>query len=133
MIEKISTIVKLEDAFCDQRGYIQPLVDRSEHPIGSALIIESRKGAVRANHYHKTDWHYCYMIEGAMEYYERPTGSLEKPGMIVAKKGQMVFTPSLADHAMRFLEDSLWVVLARNARNQACYEADTVRVQLIDP
>jgi quercetin dioxygenase-like cupin family protein len=130
MIDKISTIVKLEDAFRDQRGYIQPLVDR---PIGSALVIESLKGAVRANHYHKTDWHYCFMLYGSMEYYERPTGAIEKPRMVVVKKGEMVFTPSMADHAMRFLEDSMWVVLARNPRSQPCYEEDTVRIKLIDP
>ena len=121
-------LVQLPQKISDLRGYIQPLVDR---PIGSALVIESRKGAIRANHYHKTDWHYCYMLRGSMEYYERATGILEPPSMVVVWVGQMVFTPSMADHAMRFLEDSLWVVLARNSRTQACYEADTVRVELI--
>lgn len=128
MIGLSETIVKLAPAFKDARGLIQPLLDR---PIGSALIIESVKGSIRANHYHKTDWHYCYMLNGSMEYYERPTGSNEKPWMIEVKKGEMVFTPSMVDHAMKFLEDSTWVVLARNPRSHACYESDTVRVNLI--
>jgi oxalate decarboxylase/phosphoglucose isomerase-like protein (cupin superfamily) len=130
MIDKIPTIVPLDAAFRDQRGYIQPMVDR---PIGSALVIDSKKGAVRANHYHKTDWHYCYMLSGSAEYYERPTGSTEKPWMLVVKTGQMVFTPPMNDHAMRFLQDGTMIVLARNSRLQPCYEEDTVRVNLIEP
>ena len=51
-------IVKLEKAFVDIRGSIQPLVDL---PMESAVLIHSKKGAVRANHYHQTDWHFCYV------------------------------------------------------------------------
>ncbi|MDQ1535761.1 MAG: hypothetical protein QOE58_154, partial [Actinomycetota bacterium] len=49
-------LVPLEAPFIDDRGVIQPLVDRM---MLSAVLIRSKAGAVRANHYHKTDWHYC--------------------------------------------------------------------------
>ena len=65
-------IVKLEKAFVDIRGSIQPLVDL---PMESAVLIHSKKGAVRANHYHQTDWHFCYVLSGSIEYLHRPTGS----------------------------------------------------------
>ncbi|NQU57167.1 MAG: hypothetical protein HQ513_08025, partial [Rhodospirillales bacterium] len=45
-------IVPLEKPFVDGRGAIQPLVDRM---MKSAVVIESKAGALRANHYHKTD------------------------------------------------------------------------------
>ena len=49
-------LVELEKPFVDVRGAIHPLVDRL---MKSAVLIESKKGTLRANHYHKTDWHYC--------------------------------------------------------------------------
>ena len=44
-------IVELEPPHVDERGEIIPLVDA---PIQSAVMITSKKGTVRANHYHKT-------------------------------------------------------------------------------
>lgn len=121
-------LVPLEPPFVDSRGRIQPLVDTM---FRSAVLIESKKGAVRANHYHKTDWHYCYMVSGRMEYYERKTGTHAKPVKLVAEAGQLIFTGPMMDHAMKFLEDTVWLTLSRNPRDQASYEADVVRVPLI--
>jgi len=67
-----SVIVELEKPHVDDRGSIQPLVDV---PMESCVLITSKKGTVRANHYHQTDWHYCYVVDGEIEYYERPHGS----------------------------------------------------------
>ena len=120
--------IKLEKAFRDARGAIQPLVERT---MASAVYITCKKGAVRANHYHKTDWHYAYLVYGKMEYFHRPTGSKAKPKKLLVKAGEMVFTPPHVDHAMRFLEDTAFVTLSRNARDHASYEADVVRIQLI--
>ena len=47
-------IVPLEEPFADDRGAIQPLVDAD---MKSCVLITSKKGTVRANHYHNTDWH----------------------------------------------------------------------------
>ena len=52
-------LVNLKSPFVDKRGSIQPLVDLI---MKSAVMIESKAGSLRANHYHKTDWHYCYVI-----------------------------------------------------------------------
>ena len=122
-------IVPLEKPFVDERGAIQPLVDRM---MKSAVMIESKKGALRANHYHKTDWHYCYVISGTIEYYHRPTGSANEPEMLLVKEGQMVFTPPMVDHGMKFPEDTVFLTLSRNPRDQATYEADVVRVDMLD-
>ena len=121
-------IVPLEKPFVDDRGAIQPLVDRM---MKSAVMIESKKGALRANHYHKTDWHYCYVISGTIEYYHRTTGSTDEPEMLLVKQGQMVFTPPMIDHGMKFPENTVFLTLSRNPRDQATYEADVVRVDFV--
>jgi quercetin dioxygenase-like cupin family protein len=123
-------IVRLEKPFVDVRGLIQPLVDLD---MKSAVLIESTKGSLRANHYHLTDWHYCYVLEGRMEYFHRPHGKSGKPEMVVVDEGHMVFTPPMVDHAMRFPKDCVFLTLSRNPRDQASYEADVRRIDLISP
>jgi quercetin dioxygenase-like cupin family protein len=118
-------IVKLEAAFVDLRGSIQPLVDL---PMESAVLIQSKKGAVRANHYHQTDWHFCYVLSGSIEYLHRPTGSKARPKTVLVKEGELFFTPPMVDHQMVFPEDARFLVLGRNSRAQPVYEADVVRI-----
>jgi dTDP-4-dehydrorhamnose 3,5-epimerase-like enzyme len=125
-----SVIVQLESAFIDQRGTIQPLVDL---PMESCVLIESKKGTVRANHYHKTDWHFCYVLYGQIDYYHRPTGSDAKPEKVTVHKSQMFFTPPLVDHAMVFTEDTAFLTFGRNSRSQEVYESDVVRIAPIEP
>ena len=121
-------IVKTEDPFVDERGEIIPLVDL---PMKSCVLITSKKGTIRANHYHKTDWHFCYVLKGAIEYYHRPVGSKEPPDKIVVKEGQLFFTPPMVEHAMAFREDTVFLTLGRNSRRQQSYESDLVRTELI--
>ena len=123
-------LVKLQNPFIDRRGSIQPLVDLM---MQSAVMIESKAGSLRANHYHKTDWHYCYVISGQIQYFYKDVNSNRMPEMITVKKGNMVFTPPLVEHCMKFPEDTVFLTLSRNPRDQETYEADVVRVNLIDP
>ena len=126
----VDVVVPLEDPFADERGAIQPLVDAA---MESAVLITSRKGTVRANHYHKTDWHYCYVLVGAIDYFHRPHGSSAEPEHVHIKAGEMFFTPPLVDHAMVFAEDTLFLTLSRNPRDQESYEADVERIPPIHP
>ena len=123
-------IVALPAPFADSRGGIQPLVDRT---IQSAVLITSKKGTVRANHYHKTDWHYCYVLEGRIEYHHRAHGSDAAPDAVIVEKGQMFFTPPMVDHAMVFLEDTTFLTLGRNSRAQEVYESDVERIEVVAP
>jgi dTDP-4-dehydrorhamnose 3,5-epimerase-like enzyme len=118
-------IVRLQKAHVDVRGEIQPLVDL---PMESCVLIHSTKGSVRANHYHQTDWHFCYVLSGSIVYYHRPHGSDRKPEKVFLNKGQMFFTPPMVDHAMVFPEDTVFLTLGRNSRAQDVYEADVVRI-----
>lgn len=121
-------IVPTEKAFTDARGSILPLADEE---MKSAVLITSTKGSIRANHYHRTDWHYCYVLSGSIDYYFRPVDSQERPNHVTVKTGQIFFTPPMIAHAMCFPEDTVFVCLGRNSREQAAYEADVVRVDVV--
>ena len=123
-----SVVVDLDESFTDERGEIIPLVDL---PMKSAVMISSRKGTVRANHYHQTDWHFCYVVKGRIEYHHRPHGSDAPAETVVIEQGQLFFTPPMVDHAMVFLDDTLFLTLGRNSRRQEVYEADVRRVPLV--
>ncbi len=125
-----TVIVPKEDSFADARGEIQPLVDL---PMESAVLISSKKGTVRANHYHKTDWHFCYVFKGRIEYHHRPHGEDAEPEVVIIEQGQQFFTPPQVDHAMVFLEDTVFLTLGRNSRRQEVYEADIERIELVSP
>jgi len=125
-----TVIVPLATAFADERGTIQPLVDvRME----SCVLIESKAGTQRANHYHRTDWHYCYVLDGEIHYYERPHGSAEAATKYVITKGQLFFTGPMLDHTMVFAKDTAFLTWGRNSRAQEVYEADIVRIPSLAP
>jgi dTDP-4-dehydrorhamnose 3,5-epimerase-like enzyme len=125
-----SVAVTLEKPFVDERGSIQPLVDI---PMESCVLITSKKGTVRANHFHHTDWHYCYVLDGVIEYYEKTHDTHDQPAKHVFTKGQMFFTGPMLDHAMVFAEDTSFLVWGRNSRAQEVYEADVERIPPINP
>ena len=100
--------VVLRAPFTDARGGIQPLVDI---PMQSAVLIETHKGAIRANHYHKTDWHFCYVVQGCIEYHHRPAGSTGKPGSLPVPAIGRVLAPTIVDDIKIFLEDTTFAGL----------------------
>ena len=121
-------IVDLSPPYVDERGEIQML---AEFPIASALVITSNSGAVRGNHYHNTDEHYSYLASGRMEYHHRPAGSTNPPEVVTIEPGQMFYTPARTEHAMRFIEDSVFYVFSTEKRDQESYESDVVRVKIL--
>ena len=104
-----------------------------QKPSTNTSIIMCNPGSVRANHYHIRDWHYMYVLSGSFEYYYREHGSEVAPEKTVFKKGEMVFTPPMEDHACIFTEDTYLVVASRNPRDQETYESDVVRIELVTP
>jgi len=123
-------LVKLEPPHVDDRGSIQSLVN---FPMKNLSLISSKKGSVRSNHYHVTDWHYMYVLSGSFDYYYRPTGSDAKATKITVEAGDMIFTPPMEDHATVFLENTKLLAMSRNPRDQATYESDVRRVILVEP
>lgn len=114
----------------DKRGSIIKVM---EGKITSVLVIPSKKGAVRANHYHKRDTHYVYMISGRMRYTIKELSKKRaRKQSVILKSGDLVYTPAMMAHAMEFLEDSVFLALTTRKRDQKHYENDTVRLKLVE-
>lgn len=113
----------------DKRGSI---INVLEGKITSVLLIPSKKGAVRANHYHKKDSHYIYMISGKMRYSARDMRKAHsRKRSVILKSGDLLYTPPMVGHVMEFLEESVFLALTTEKRNQKAYESDTVRIDLL--
>lgn len=118
----------------DARGTIRQFFahDAENINIQSILLISSKAGAVRSNHYHKTDSHYCYLLSGLAIWFEKSVVGMELEHVILSP-GDMIFTPPMTIHAVRFLEDSQLLVFTTKLRDPEHYEDDTVCVELIQP
>lgn len=115
----------------DERGLIEQLTDSS---FNSVLRITSKKGAVRANHYHKEGSHLCYLVSGHIRYVERPAEDETAPlKEYIIEPGQLFYSAPMVAHAMEFLDDSEFYTFSQEKRTQAGYEKDLVRVTLITP
>ena len=108
--------VKVDNVFNDLRGSI---INITNLPIKNVAYINSKKNTIRSNHYHKTDWHFIYVI------------TKKKYRSLLVKKGELIFTPPKIIHATYFLENTEILALSRNLRDTKNYEKDTVRVELI--
>lgn len=123
----------IEPEFVDERGGIARVVDQDNFPIRAVLRITSKAGTIRANHYHKTDYHYIYIESGKCEYSERPA---DKPGVeietVVIGPGDIVLSNPGVIHAVKFLEDTIFYAFTTEKREQDQYEGDTVRIKIVE-
>lgn len=122
---------KVTPFFTDARGEMSYIIDGDSN-VNSVLLITCNKGAVRANHYHKKNDHYAFMLKGSMEYiwYDVKAKNKRKK-KIIAKAGDLVYTPPMVAHAMRFLEPSSFLALSKEKRGKGKYEEDLIRVKII--
>lgn len=122
-------IVPLPDSpFIDGRGVIQNLF---LHPSSSIALITSKRGTVRANHYHK-DWHFSYLLSGSIAYYERAIGDTSIPSPHIIHPNTMFFSPPMKEHSMLFLEDSTFITFQNSVRTHENHEDSVTRVKFID-
>jgi quercetin dioxygenase-like cupin family protein len=123
MIEKL----KFSPAFVDARGEITNLL---EEPIAHITLIDSRAGALRGNHFHQEDSHWTYLVSGKFEYSEMHDGVVETT---VMEPGDMVFSPALVPHAMKFSEESVFFAFTTKERDAGKYDEDLHRFTVVEP
>lgn len=113
----------------EDRGRIIPVCDGE---FRSVMVIESKKGAVRANHYHRRDSHVMFILSGKARYVE---ATMDQSAGIVSDRiygpGESIHTEPLVPHAMEFLEDTAMIVATKNPRDYDTYMADIVKVNLL--
>lgn len=116
-------IVPLDNPFINQAGSIQNLVNCK---IGAVAVINSVKGSSRSNHWHKSSWHFLYILYGRVKYFER---NLDGSDIIIREygPGEMFFTPPSKVHKTEFLENTIMISLGREAKDTETHEKDIVR------
>lgn len=125
-MEKIRHI---DPAFVDERGEIHNLF---EGQLGHVALITSKKGTVRANHYHKQDLQYIYLVSGAYESVCCPVDNPEQKQVLQVRPGDIVETPPYIAHAQRFTEDSVFLAFTTRMREEGKYEDDTIAFKVVD-
>jgi quercetin dioxygenase-like cupin family protein len=115
-------------AFVDDRGAITNIFEGN---IEHIAYITSKKGSVRANHYHKNIHQYIYLISGALETHCCPVSDPQKKQVIKVIPGDLIDTPPLVAHAQKFTEDSVFLALSTRKRHEGKYEEDTIAFEVI--
>lgn len=125
----METIKHIDAAVTDVRGAIYNLFEgRIEH----IALITSKKGTVRANHYHQKDHQYIYLVSGAFNSHCLDIKNPSKRQVLQVKPGDIVETPAYIAHAQEFTEDSVFLALTTLQREDGKYEEDTIAYQVIE-
>jgi len=123
------TVKNINPAFEDERGIIANIL---EEPITHVAIITSKKGSIRANHYHPKQIQYIYLISGKYESVSKDLdNSNSKMESRLIDPGNLVITPPMIAHAMKFLEDSVMLNLTTGSRDSDKYAEHTKKYNLI--
>jgi nucleoside-diphosphate-sugar epimerase/dTDP-4-dehydrorhamnose 3,5-epimerase-like enzyme len=106
--------------FIDERGKISNY-DLPE-PINMIGYIESKKGTMRANHFHPVQEQKCLLIKGQFIsiYKDLVDGKSTKVTHIV-NEGDMIVTQPNVAHTMVFTEDTIFLNLVRGEREHENY------------
>lgn len=107
----------------DERGEIIQVAEKAD-----VLRITSNVGSRRANHFHRESGHWCLVISGMINYYERPVGAKESAAIRTYFPGDLFWTGPMVEHLMVFAQDTQFYCFSTGARDPAHYEADTVRL-----
>src|SRR5580700_974025 len=119
-------VARTSPAFSDARGDIIDILRNTV--VEYATIITSRRGAVRANHYHKETYQYVYMLQGRMRVVAQMPG--EPREEVVLEKGDLIVNTPLEHHAFEAVDDCVMLVLTRGPRGGEDYEKDTYRLDV---
>ncbi len=125
---ELETVRHIDPAFVDARGEIHNLF---EGQLGHVALITSKAGSVRANHYHKQDLQYIYLVSGAYESYSCPIEEPQNVQKLMVEPGDIVKTPPLVAHAQKFTKDSVFLAFSTRLREEGKYEDDTLAFPVI--
>ena len=127
MKKKFKFIHKTGKVFKDERGYLLKILDKG---FSSCIEIFSKKGSIRANHYHKNDEHFCYILKGEILFFYRNRKKGSKLNYKIMKKGDLFFTTYDQDHMAYFLKTTHFLSYSSRKRSQFDYEKDLVRLNM---
>ena len=110
----------------DNRGKIVDIFYKKN--INHVAVVQSVKGSVRGNHYHRLTTQHMLITKGSLEYWHKPLHSELDAECILLKEGDFVSTPPNEIHALNIVEDNEFVVFTEGVRGGKDYEQDTFRL-----
>ena len=127
MINKKKFKFKIGKTFKDKRGWLKKILDGN---FSSCIEVYSKKGSVRANHYHKKDKHFIYIISGEILYFRRDRKKNAKSKVTLMKKNDLFFTPMMQEHMAYFTKNTHFLAFSTRKRTKFDYEKDLIRVNM---
>ncbi len=120
LIKDLEFIRDGEDEFVDKRGIISN--HELTEPINLIGLIESKKGTMRANHYHPQQEQKCLFTKGQIIEVFQDILNPNSPKITqVVNEGQLsIIKPNVA-HTMIFSKDTTFLNLVRGERNHENY------------
>ena len=128
MGEQIEDFKRLIPQFTDERGSIFDLI---EEQVGHVGLITSNKGAVRGKHYHKKSTQFTFLLSGKMEFFTKDLRNKDsKVKSVIMEPYDLIATPPNVAHAMRAIENCVFLDCTTESRGEQGYEQDTVRIEM---
>ena len=125
-------VLHLKPEFADFRGAITRIINEPKVKIQAVLLLTHKKGTVRGNHCHKKDCHWVYCLSGKFRYYEKDIRKKNaKASFVILKPGDLVLSQPHIAHAMEAMEDTVFLAITTEKRQQKHYEKDTVRLDIV--
>ena len=120
LVKNLEYVKEGENIFMDERGKISNY--ELTEPINLIGLIDSKKGTLRANHYHPQQEQKCLFTKGQIIEVFQDIISQDAPKVTqVVNAGQLsVIKPNVA-HTMIFTKDSTFLNLVRGERDQENY------------
>jgi nucleoside-diphosphate-sugar epimerase/dTDP-4-dehydrorhamnose 3,5-epimerase-like enzyme len=120
LIKELEHVKEGENLFADERGVISN--HELTEPINLIGMIESKKGTIRANHYHPQQEQKCLFTKGQIIEIFQDIINPNSPKITqVVNAGQLsIIKPNVA-HTMVFTKDTTFLNLVRGERNHENY------------
>jgi len=130
--KNLEYIKKGEKEFIDKRGKISN--HELPEPINLIGYIDSKKGTVRANHFHPIQEQKCILTKGQFISVYKDLLNPKSPKVThVVNEGDLIVTKPNVAHAMVFTKDSTFLNLVRGEREHENYGVThTIRHNLVD-
>ena len=127
MKKKFKLQFKVGKTFKDKRGWLKKILDGN---FSSCIEIYSKKDSIRANHYHKKDTHFIYVINGEILYFYKDRKKRAKTKCKLMKKNDLFFTPAMQEHMAYFTKNTHFLAFSTRKRTKFDYEKDLIKVNM---
>jgi len=113
-----------EISFEDDRGIIKDIL--IHEPVDAITLIQSKKGVVRGNHFHKDTTQWVYVLSGKLQYLTQKENEPVIEQLV--NSGDLIVAEPMEKHALIATEDTEFFVFTKGPRGGDSYEDDTYRL-----